>query len=291
MFFMDNNNQLVPQPNQKKTSKILKLLAIVFVLLIIAGGLTYGGYYIGSQNTKVSHTPVDQTTSAPKPAFHTILSVGYVGDQPTKLTSMLAIPNRLQAIAVSSGGQDPGYTDILATNYGAEMGRWKIGDPTLTNGYFGDISLINIQDKWLQQTSPAPEGPDYLLGGLDFTTPAKKTASLASMEQQAKNCSGPTEKAFTISNVLKVCATPILIRQSIGAYGPQLYLKGYGIIDGQIYVLLGSLSLSDGTKYSEDEADKKATSFQVHAIPAETQKLINEDVDALKMSTITVSAR
>ena len=204
---------------------------------------------------------------------------------------MLAIPNRLQAIAVSSGGQDPGYTDILTTNYGAEMGRWKIGDPTLTSGYFGDISLINIQDEWLQRISPAPEGPDYLLAGFDFTTPAEKTASLASMEQQANDCSSPTEKCFAISNALKVCATPILIRQSIGTYSPQLYLKGYGIIDGQKYVLLGSLSLSDGTKYSEDEADKKAASFQAHAIPAETQKLIDEDVDALKMSTISVSAR
>jgi hypothetical protein len=272
--------------NPKASNKTVKItvLAIIAVLIVIAVG--YSGYYYGSQANKTSgSTQVQQL-----PAYHTVLSVGYPLNTSVKVTTKLAVPERLQAIAVGSTIQNPGYTGLLADNFNEEMGRWSFANPAAVHSGYGDLSLIHISDTWLRQISAAPDSPNGILTGLEFTTPAKKATSLTTLESQTKDCVAKNS-GFVISKVLNVCYKPTLVRQASGVYSPSLDFKGYGLIDGQKYVLVGSVNLNDGTQYSEGEANKKGDDFMAGHIPQETQNLMTEYVNALKMTIIESSAK
>lgn len=271
------------------------MATVIYALLglIVVVGIGFGGYYLGHQansGTNNTSNSAQNSSTTPQPTYHTVLSVGYPWNTSTKLTVKLAVPNILQAISISSTIQDPGFTNILANKNNDEIGRWSLSNPNAVRAGYGDISLLHVSDDWLQQTTTTSDRPGDILGDLTFTTPATKAASLATLQKQTTDCVASSTKGFVISGAINVCYTPVLVRQASGVYSPNLYLKGYGLIDGQKYVMAGFISLTDGTQYTEDVANKKGDDFLKGAIPQETQTLIKTYVDALKMTTITASA-
>lgn len=294
------NQNNYTQPSAPKKSKKKYILVTFFIVLLSLAGI--GGYYVGSlSNTSTRNGSfTDQQTrnnnnkslAAPRHQnFHTVLSEGYPYGTTQKITTNLGLPVSIQSISIDSTIQDPGYTDILSNKFNAEMGRWLLSDPTKASGILGDISFINIENEWLSQTSKDPE---YFAGATlqnyEFTTPAKKTASLAKLQSESESCVKDTAKGFTISEFLKVCYSPQLKRQSVGSYQPVLYLRGIGTYKNERYILVGYIVVNKGTVYTESEAENKATAFQGGNIPQDTQKLINDYVEALKNTTIASSS-
>lgn len=281
-----------PYQTQQAPKKTLRIIVLILIGLVVAGGLGYGGYYFGQQTNKSTVTTqnTNQNQTATQLSYHTIVATGRLFNTSIRTTSKLAIPNSLQGINYDSSIQDPGYTNILANKFNEEVGRWKLGNPTLSQDGYGDISLIHIGDDWLQQTSAAADHPDEILNGLEFTTPAKKAESLASLEKETKDCATNSAKGFVIAKTITICYRVVTSHQSQGVYDPSLYLKGYGVINNQKYVLAGYLTLGDSNQYTGDEADKRVQEIAAGTIPQDTQKLITEYTDALKLTTITSSA-
>lgn len=283
-------NQITPvNPKNKKGSIVLFIL----IGLVCAIGAGYGGYTYGSNINNMAINEESTSTSEPAPAtFHTVIAKGSPYGTNKTITTKLAVPNRLQSVAISSSIQDPGYVGILANKLNDEMGRWILGNPTLADrSRTGEISILHIGDDWLAETTTDKDIVGDSIEEYDFTSPAEKASTLNQLKSATVECAKDSEKGFTLSGSFNVCYSAKHLRQASGSYAPLLNLKGYGDIEGRAYVLFGYISLDDGTEYGEQEANKKGDEFAAGNIPAETKSLIAEYVNALKNSTIISSAR
>lgn len=296
-----NNEQHSDTSQPPKTMSWWLKLAVVLIGLLVIFGAGYIGYLYapkaesgGDASVVVDTGEVENKEQPVGDKYHTVLAAGYPYNTTKKMVIKLAVPSRLQSIAVASDNHDPGYTDILANKYNDEMGRWWFGNPALAspNSLAGDLSIIHISDDWLSETASAENIPSYdKVFGYNFLTPEKKSASLAQLDADTKKCVNDGEGGFTISNIINVCYHPDVSHHAVGSYSPILRLKGYGVLDGRQYVLFGFLHLNDGSRYSKDEAIKKHDDFTAGNIPEDTKNLITEYVEAPKNSTIAVEER
>ncbi len=267
--------------------------------LVLIGAGAFGGYYLGqstsdSQSVEVkSSTAQKQTKSESTPSkTQSVLSVGYPFGTDKRVTINLGVPSSLQAIERRSTNQDQGYVYAFSDKTNAEMGRWIFGNPKLSgsDSVAGDVSIIHIEDAWLGKTTAKQEfaGSMAPLLKYDLTTPTKKTESFSAIEKKTTEDASDAKKGFTIAannGKLNVSYEAVHVRQATGTYSPVLQLSGYGVVDGQKYVMIGYLRLVD-REYDAAEADTLADKFASGNIPEETQKLIDDYVDALKNTTI-----
>lgn len=280
---MEQNSQLQDQEQKNSTSKITLIALLIVVFAAVIG---YGGYYFGSVMNKPreSNTAVDND-------YHTAVSIGYPWNSNKKVVTELAVPNRLQAI-VAGATINPGYANFLTNKFNDEMGRWLLDDPADTADRLGKISLVHISNDWLQETNETENVPyKGPLRDYEFTTPDQKRASLSALKTETTECAKNDAKGFVISEKINVCHEPFLNRQAVGSYEPVMHIRGYGVLDGEEYVLVGSVPLSDGTEHNPEEADRMADAFQAGDIPQETQDVISEYINALKNSTISSEQR
>jgi hypothetical protein len=283
---------------KKSHHKIHRVLIIVGIVVVFLGGL-FGAYVFGTsrtQETSMTQSPAKTSTQTTSQAqsFHNVVDAGYpfLQTNRVKVTTNMAVPNRLQAISVNSSIQDQGYTDVLANKFNEEIGRWKFGNPATVDDPVGDVSIIHIGDDWLAENNPdannESSGHPGFLFDYDMTTTAAKKASLKKITDASAVCAKDNSKGFTISGFMQVCATFILgQRQAVGVYDPYLEILGLGVQDSGTYVIVGTIKLVDPDTYTQEQADKNYSDAQAGNIPAATTARANEYVKALSNTTMT----
>lgn len=281
---MEQNSQIQDRVQKHSTSKIA-LIALLIIVFVTAIG--YGGYYYGSamDEPRQNNTVVDND-------HHTVVSVGYPWSSNKKVVTELAVPNRLQAIAAGASISDSGYANFLTNKFNDEMGRWLLDDPADATDRPGRISIVHISNDWLQETNEMENVPyKGPLRDYEFTTPDQKRGSLSALKTETTECAKDDAKGFVISEKINVCYEPSFNRQAVGSYDPAMHIRGYGVLDDEEYVLVGSVPLSDGTEHNQEEANRMADAFQAGDIPQETQDVISEYINALKNTTISSEQR
>lgn len=281
---MEQNSQLQDREQKNSTSKIA-LIALLIIVSAVAIG--YGGYYLGSAMNKPR-----ENNAAVDNDYHTAVSVGYPWNNNKKVVTELAVPNRLQAVVAGASINDSGYANFLTNKFNDEMGRWLLDDPADATDRPGKISLVHISNDWLQETNEMENVPyKGPLRDYEFTTPDQKRESLSALETETTECVKDDAKGFVISEKINVCYEPSFNRQAVGSYDPVMHIRGYGALDGEEYVFVGSVPLSDGTKHNPEEANRMADAFQAGDIPQETRDVISEYINALKNTTISSEQR
>lgn len=294
-----NINTQTIQPEHRKNK--LKLAAFVLFLILASVASALGGYYFAS--SKISPTPKNQTDQtkdnvAEASSFHLVASEGYPFGTDKKIVVKLGVPNELQAIKYSSSIQDPGLADgDLGDKFNGEMGRWKLGRPTINDYDLDDISLVNIEDQWLKIATSGRE--DFFLETAPYLLPiptpnmtaAQKQAFITQLKSETGQCISDEGSGFAIANAINVCVTPYQIKQALGSYSPVANIKGYGVIDGLHFVLAGTMMLSDDKEYTYDQQVKLQEEFKPDKLPSDTAAILDRYITALKQTTIAVEKR
>ncbi len=287
--FDSNPAQITPKPPQKKRANKVAILTLLIAItaLLVGAGYAIWKNNIPEQNkaatpSSATSTAVPATQSAPP--VHFVQAVGYPFDTNKKVVFNLGLPSSLQGVVIQSSIQNPGYTTYLTNKFNDELGRFVIGNPKVPNSN-REISLIALGKEWSSSTTEKPD----ILEFEDVSTPAKKQQYIANLSQTTRTCIEDSKKGFrTKDKMLSVCYS-----LSTGKDGwlPTVTLKGYATVDGVPLVLLGFVDLSDGKVLTEAEDLKLRQEAAKGNYPESTTKALEDLVDALSQSTLTISNR
>ena len=252
--FTTNNSNPTPQNNSAPVAgqrKKAPVVGIVVSLVLIAAGVA-GGFYWGSQQktTNNTNTNTGNTTQQPAtdqlaaPSFYTLTSEAHPfdlkkADVNKKMVVSFAVPNGFQAVKTDSNNQNRGYEQYFTNKYNDEIGRWAVGYPTSQDSSNSQVSILAIGQEWLKATQNV-EGKMLTGIGADINTPAQKAKFLSDLKANTEACAKDKAKGFaTKDGSLKVCYE--VIDRKTDAI---LVLKGYGELQGQQMVLVGTIDLA-----------------------------------------------
>lgn len=280
--------------------KWAKTVIYSLLTLVVATASAAAGYYFAPQDMPAAKSNGKNVISNKNnsPSFHAVVSEGYPFDTDKKIVVKLGVPNELQAIRYNSSIQDPGLADgLLGDKFNGEMGRWKLGRPTVNDNNLDDISLVNIEAQWLKTNTSGNEdfilrtAPDTLPIPSPNMTAIQKQAFLLQLKSETEQCITNRKTGFVMAKYINICVAPYQIKQAVGSYSPNVSLKGYGVIDGLHFVLAGSLELRDDKIYTHEQETTLQEAFKPDNLPKDTEDVLTRYITALKETVILSEKR
>jgi hypothetical protein len=275
------------------------LLVILLGIIVIAAGVA-AGYEYGHKAQKtitIQKSVVQSVNSVPNIAgnVHFVQSIGYPYDQAAskyQYVTKLGVPSFMQAVRIASTAQDQGAGETAFTNLNNnELGRWELGNPTNpsdNSGAYSEISLLAITNSWLNATGTT----DYSdLGyGSPLETPTQKQQYMTQLEASTAACVKDASKGFkTADGNLSICYS-IVYNPKSGetSYKPIITLSGYGDVQGQPMVLVGTINVYNSA-VGTTQADQNKAVAEANAGQAPDLQIQNAIINALQQTTVTAS--
>jgi hypothetical protein len=297
----DNPNpppEFSPSQFTKTGGKGKKILVSMLVILLIAGGV-YGGYAYGKgQNKDTAKTSAQPAATPPVSQssgdVHFVKSDGFPLDSKSHKTFSinLGVPEKLQAVRISSSNNNRGQEQYFTDKYNDELGRWIFGDPTdadANGSGENGVSVLAISNSWLAATTqqgPVAYGTD--LTELPLSTPADKQKFLQAIKTNSETCAKDSKKGFAITDgSFKVCN---ILSFGHDAYSPSISFSGYGEKDGVPMYFTGGIRIADDTPMANRDADLKAIENANNGkYTAKFSASLSTLISALKQTTLTTS--
>jgi len=279
-------------PRGPKKSTLFVLLALILAVVGTAAGYVYG--HKTQKTITIQKAVVQSTNNSASQSVHFVQSIGYLYDQTAskdQFATSLGIPGFMQAVRLAST-QNQGAGETAFTNLNNnELGRWELGnpsDPSDNAAGYSEISLLAITNSWLNATGTTDNS--NLGYGSPLKTPAQKQQYITQLQATTSSCVKNASKGFkTKDGNLAICySISYNPKGSVTSYKPIIILSGYGDVQNQPMVLVGTIYVYNSA-IGTTQADQTKAVNAANAGNPPDQQIQNAIINALRQTTVTAS--
>lgn len=286
-----------PKPTHRKRWLLVAFLAIVLVA---------GGYYLVNNKNKPAANSLSVATNGSSPTtgqtnstgqVHYVQSVGYPYDfsAKQKVTVSLGLPSDVQGVRISSTIPNQGASQYFTDKFNDEIARYEIGyptDPEDNGGGTSELSVLALSYSWRKSTTNFDfTGINSQFGIQDsINSPADKENYITQLKNDTATCVKNPTKGFTTKGdiPLNICYYLSFGREG---YSPYMELRGYGELQGEPIILVGSINIYDPTNMPTQEAALKAIADAKNGnYTTSFKQSLNQLLSALAQTQIKLSA-